>query len=158
MPDRFAHNSIWKTSDAIFSVTLILGLVLHFAFPLHLTTPIAAPFRLLAGAALVLVGVIIIALSKRDLKNAGQPSAPGKPTTRIVETGIYRFSRNPLYLGLVVVLAGLGLGLDIVWWLLFTIPLLLAFHYLLVLPEEQYLLGSFGEQYMSYRSRVRRWL
>lgn len=158
MSDRFAHNSIWKTSDAIFGATFILGLALHFVLPLRLATHIVAPLRILIGVVLVLAGVLAIVLSKRDLKGAGQPSAPGKPTTRIVETGIYRFSRNPLYLGLVIVLAGLGLGMDIVWWLLFTIPLLLAFHYLLILPEEHYLLRSFGEQYKSYRSRVRRWL
>lgn len=158
MPDNFAHNSIWKTSDAIFGIALLLGLALHFVPSLSLTFPIPVSLRVVVGAVLVLAGVTAVVLAKYGLKNAGQPAAPGKPTTQVVETGIYRFSRNPLYLGLVVVLVGLGLSVNIAWWTILTLPMFFALQHLLIIPEEQYLLGRFGEQYATYMSRVRRWL
>lgn len=156
--NNFAHGSIWKTSDAIFGIAFLLGLVLHFIPLLNLTLPLPAPLRIVAGIVLVLAGATIIVLAKRGLKNAGQPSAPGKPTTQIVETGIYRFSRNPLYLGLVIGLVGLGLWVNIAWWIILSLPLFFALQYLLIIPEEEYLLERFGEQYAGYMSRVRRWL
>jgi len=158
MSDRYAHSSIWKTSDAIFCIALVLGLVLHFVPSLSLTFPIPLLLRIVVGAAIVLAGATTVVLAKRDLKNAGQPTAPGKATTQVVESGIYRFSRNPLYLGLVAMLAGLGLSVNIVWWVILTLPMFLAFQHLLIIPEEQYLLGRFNEQYTAYMSRVRRWL
>ena len=158
MSDSFAHSSIWKTSDAIFGITLLLGLALHFVPSLSLTFPIPVFLRIAVGVVSVLAGTTVVILAKWGLKNAGQPAAPGKPTTQVVETGIYRFSRNPLYLGLVAVLVGLGLSVNIVWWVILTLPMFFALQHLLILPEEQYLLGRFGEQYATYMSRVRRWL
>ena len=156
--NHFAHGSIWRTSDAIFSIAFLLGLVLHFVPLLSPTFPILTPLRIVVGAALILAGVTAIVLAKRGLKNAGQPSAPGKPTTQIVEAGIYRFSRNPLYLGLVAMLVGLGLSANIAWWVILSLPLFFALQFLLIIPEERYLLDRFGEQYAGYMSRVRRWL
>ena len=158
MSDSFAHSSIWKTSDAIFGITLLLGLALNFVPLLSLTFPIPVSLRIAVGVILILAGATVVILAKRDLKNAGQPAAPGKPTTQVVETGIYRFSRNPLYLGLVAVLIGLGLSVNIAWWTILTLPMFFALQHLLIIPEEQYLLGRFGEQYATYMSRVRRWL
>ena len=158
MSDNFAHSSIWKTSDAIFSITLLLGLALHFVPSLSLTFPIPISLRIAVGVVLILAGATVVILAKRGLKNAGQPAAPGKPTTQVVEAGIYRFSRNPLYLGLVAVLVGLGLSVNIAWWAILALPMFFALQNLLIIPEEQYLLGRFGEQYAEYMSRVRRWL
>lgn len=158
MSDNFAHSTIWKTSDAIFGITLLLGLVLHFVPSLNIVFPIPAQLLIVVGMLLVLAGVLAIVLARRGLKNAGQPAAPGKPTTQIVETGIYRFSRNPLYLGLVAVLPGLGLSVGIAWWVILTLPMFLMLQHLLIIPEEQYLLGRFSGQYAAYMSRVRRWL
>ena len=158
MSDNFAHSTIWKTSDAIFGITLLLGLVLHFVPSLNIVFPIPAQLRIVVGMVLVLAGVIAVVLARRGLKSAGQPAAPGKPTTQIVETGIYRFSRNPLYLGLVAVLSGLGLSVGIAWWVILTLPMFFMLQHLLIIPEEQYLLGRFSGQYAAYMSRVRRWL
>ena len=158
MSDSFAHDSIWKTSDAIFGITFLLGLALHFVPSLGMAFSISFLLRIVVGVVLVLAGTIVIILAKRGLKNAGQPAAPGKPTTQIVESGIYRFSRNPLYLGLLAVLFGLSLSINIVWWAILTLPMFFALQHLLILPEEQYLLSRFGEQYSTYMSRVRRWL
>lgn len=158
MSDSAAHRSIWKTSDAIFGITLTVGLVFHFVAWLSMSFPVPAVPRMVVGVVLMLAGVTAIVMARSRLKKAGQPAAPGKPTTRIVEAGIYRFSRNPLYLGLVVFLAGLGVSANIVWWTLLALPMFFALQHFLIVPEERYLLGRFGEEYAGYMSRVRRWL
>lgn len=153
-----AHHSIWRTSDAIFGVVLVLGFGLDFMPSLGFVFPMPLPLRVAIGMALVLMGLSLIVLAKRGLQRAGQPSAPGQPTTRIVAAGVYRYSRNPVYVGLMGLLAGLALVANIVWWLLLTLPMFFALKYLLVIPEERYLLRRFGAEYAAYMTRVRRWL
>lgn len=152
-----AHNSFWKTSDFIVGITLLLGLVLHFVPLLTVVVPLPRTTAVIAGVILICSGIIIIVLAKWALKQAEQPAGPGQPTTQIVETGPYRYSRNPIYLGLVFVLSGFGLAFSIAWWLVLVIPMMLALKHLLILPEEKYLFEKFGEQYTDYSSKVRRW-
>lgn len=158
MPEASAHNSLWKTSDAIFGVAVALGPVLHIIPSMHIAFPLPPEVRAGMGAMLVASAVAVIALAKLALKTAGQPAAPGKPTTQIVDAGVYGYSRNPMYLGLVFLLSGLGLSLNVVWFVLLAVPMWFAFTCLLVLPEERYLLRCFGEPYVAYMARVRRWL
>ncbi len=107
---------------------------------------------------LLLLGVVLIVLARRELARHGQPTDPGHPTRKVVTTGVFAVSRNPLYLGGFCVLAGVALAFDLFWALL-TIPLaLLACHRLLVAPEERYLACRFGEEYRTYAASVRRWL
>ena len=72
--------------------------------------------------------------------------------------GVYRFTRNPMYLGMALVHGGVALWL-LDGWLLVTLPLAMAVvHRIAIQPEEIYLEQKFGEAYASYRRRVRRWL
>lgn len=158
MPNNFAHNSFWQTSDFIFGTALILGLTLHFIPALSVPFPLPALPSIVVGVVLFVAGVTAIVLGKQELSKAGQPVAPGIPTTQIVETGIYRFTRNPLYLGLVFALVGVGLSFNIAWCLILTPPMFFAMQHILIIPEEKYLLRQFNEQYAMYMSRVRRWL
>ncbi len=114
--------------------------------------------RLILGGIIISLGVIIVFLAKKEFQKEKQPSVPGKPTTKIVYTGIYKLSRNPLYLGLVVAILGIGCIFDNLWIFLLTVPLVFVFHWFFVIPEEKYLEETFGEEYLLYKSRVRRWL
>ena len=80
------------------------------------------------------------------------------PTTAIVTDGPYRFTRNPIYLGMFLGLVGLAIAFDNLWLLAMLVPFALAIRYGVVAREETYLEGKFGEVYTAYRSRVRRWL
>lgn len=83
---------------------------------------------------------------------------PGQPTYSMIESGPYRLSRNPLYVGLLVLYVGLALLAPTFWGLvLFPIAVLLV-HWGAILPEERYLSERFGAPYDDYRRRVRRWL
>jgi protein-S-isoprenylcysteine O-methyltransferase Ste14 len=80
------------------------------------------------------------------------------PTTTIVESGPYRFTRNPIYLGMFLGLIGLAIAFDNLWLLMMLLPFALVIHYGVVAREEAHLERKFGDAYRGYRSRVRRWL
>lgn len=89
---------------------------------------------------------------------AGTAVAPFSPATTIVASGPYRFSRNPMYVGMTIMLIG-GSVLANNLWMLLTVPLALVVLYLLVIRrEEAYLISAFPSEYGAYRARVRRWL
>jgi len=81
-----------------------------------------------------------------------------RPTTTIVESGPYRFTRNPIYLGMFLGLIGLAIAFDNLWLLVMLVPFVLVIRYGVVGREEAYLDRKFGDIYRGYRSRVRRWL
>jgi protein-S-isoprenylcysteine O-methyltransferase Ste14 len=81
-----------------------------------------------------------------------------KPTTRIVANGPYRFTRNPIYIGMLLGQAGLAVGFDSLWILATLVPFYLVIRYGVIAREEVYLESKFGDVYLSYMSRVRRWL
>jgi protein-S-isoprenylcysteine O-methyltransferase Ste14 len=78
--------------------------------------------------------------------------------TTIVETGPYRFTRNPIYLGMVLGLIGLAIAFNSLWLLVTLVPFALVIRYAVITREEAYLERKFGEVYLAYKSRVRRWL
>ena len=86
------------------------------------------------------------------------PFDTAKSTIKIVQEGPFRFSRNPLYLSLLILLFGISV-LIVSFWLLFTLPILyILFLFKAVKPEEEYLAKKFGEDYLAYSSKVRRWI
>ncbi|MFH1726089.1 MAG: isoprenylcysteine carboxylmethyltransferase family protein [Elusimicrobiota bacterium] len=92
------------------------------------------------------------------LKRRGTPVDPGKPTTQIVEEGPFRYSRNPLYLSLVLVPFAFSALFLSIWFFLSSAGLWLAFDRFAVRPEEAYLERKFGDRYAEYKSRVGRWV
>ena len=80
------------------------------------------------------------------------------PTATIVDTGPYRFTRNPIYLGMMLGLIGEAIAFNSVWPLVSLVPFALVIRYGVVAREESYLECKFGDRYGRYRSRVRRWL
>ncbi len=95
---------------------------------------------------------------RRQLLDAGTEVDPRRPTTTIVETGPFRFTRNPLYVGMAVVYLGLTLCANSFWGLILLVPLALVMHHGVILREERYLETKFGDVYRAYRARVRRYV
>jgi protein-S-isoprenylcysteine O-methyltransferase Ste14 len=83
---------------------------------------------------------------------------PLRPTTSLVTSGPFRFSRNPLSMSLVVLYLGGALRVNTLWPLLLLLPLLIVFHFGVIQREERYLERKFGDTYRSYRATVPRWL
>jgi protein-S-isoprenylcysteine O-methyltransferase Ste14 len=139
----------------IFLAAIVLGLVWHVFWPVPLVSPvIGVP----AGAFLVIAAGWLFVGATRAFKAAGTPVPGNQPATAIVQTGPYRFSRNPIYLAFAVFQLGLAL---LVNSLSLVITLLPAFGLmaLVVIPrEERYLMGRFPVEYAAYTAAVRRWL
>jgi protein-S-isoprenylcysteine O-methyltransferase Ste14 len=132
---------------------LAIAWVLHRVAPVPLGPALPDVGMLMLFAALGLIGWALLVLVR-----AGNDPRPDKPDTAMVEAGPFRFSRNPLYLGLLMALAGFALRSGDLWgWLALPLGHLLLDR-LVVAKEEAYLAARFGASYEAYRARVRRWL
>jgi protein-S-isoprenylcysteine O-methyltransferase Ste14 len=136
-------------------VAILLMFVLHRLFPV--VQLIAAGWRL-AGAVPVAAGLLLNLWTDQLFKSAGTAVKPFETSVSLVLQGPFLFSRNPMYLGMAMVLAGIAIGLGSATpWLV--IPLFiwqLTVRY--IVPEERKLEASFGSEYVDYMARVRRWV
>jgi len=152
----------WRTADVVFGGSALLALILDYFWPLSFQTLGLGSgdsfWQHVLAVTLLLSGGAVIFLSKRALRRAGETSAPDVATQRIVKHGMYRYSRNPLYLGLLLCYVGLGFGIDLPWLLILALPTMILTHWLLIRPEERYLLQRFGREFVQYKETVRRWL
>jgi protein-S-isoprenylcysteine O-methyltransferase Ste14 len=114
--------------------------------------------RVGAGVIAGLVGLLFGIPALARFRATGQDPKPWEPSPELIQQGIYRLSRNPMYLGLTLLQVGVGLGADNLWIVLACLPALAAVHVIAVRPEETYLEGRFGEDYRGYKAKVRRWL
>lgn len=153
-----AHKRKWQIFEVIFGVPYLAGIGLQLAVPVSLPRGFYAPVMVLGGAVLIVTGLTFIVLARRELAQHGQPTDPGLPTSKLVTTGVFSVSRNPLYLGGTCLLAGIALALNLLWSLVLLLPAVVACHYLLTAPEERYLAAKFGIEYVRYAASVRRWL
>jgi protein-S-isoprenylcysteine O-methyltransferase Ste14 len=114
--------------------------------------------RVLVGASVAALGAVMILSAQVWFKRSGQHPAPWKPSPELLVKGIYRYTRNPMYVGMTLIQLGLGVALGNGWVAALS-PLALAIvHVIAVRPEEAYLTEKFGESYMQYRAAVRRYL
>jgi protein-S-isoprenylcysteine O-methyltransferase Ste14 len=158
MSTEAAHTRWWQISEVIFGVPFLASIILQVLLPLSFPRGLLTPALLPVGTALVLLGLLVLVLARREFAQRGQPTDPGRPTTRLVTTGVFSLSRNPIYLGVTCFLAGIGLASNFVWVLVMLLPALLACHYVLIAPEERYLAEKFGEAYRNYARSVQRWI
>lgn len=136
-----------------FFVSIVLMVTLHYLAPIRQL--LSMPF-IYAGVPLVLGGICITAVVARAFTRVGTPVVPFEKSTVVVTNGLFRFSRNPMYLGMVTVLVGVALLLGsaaafgpipIFVWLIYN---------QFIRPEEQFLEELFGEEYLAYKRKVRR--
>ncbi len=121
-------------------------------------SPAIASRALIVGPLFVVAGVMLLAWGMFTFRRAGTAIVPHLPAARIVSSGPYRFTRNPMYTGLTLVYAGVAAILAS-WWPLLLLPVvLLAVFQLVIKREEAYLRSAFGDEYAAYCARVRRWL
>ncbi len=134
---------------------LILMTVMHFTMPLAEFVP--DPYNY-GGALLVVLGLGLAAVSARAFKAADTGIVPFDEATALVTSGLYRYTRNPMYLGMVFLLlgtailfgtAGSALPIPFFVWII---------HNNFIVGEERFMEEAFGEQYLEFKSRVRRWL
>jgi protein-S-isoprenylcysteine O-methyltransferase Ste14 len=138
------------------ALAVLAGLVLDWLEPLPFL-PEDWPAGLVGAVVFVLA--LVLALWAIDtMTRAGTNVPTNRPTTAIVDGGPYRFTRNPIYMGMFGGLIGLGIAFDNPWLLAMLAPFALVIRYGVVAREEAYLERTFGDAYRGYRRRVRRWL
>lgn len=116
------------------------------------------PLHRYIGATLVVLGAAILVAAVSGFRRAGTNPEPWKPTTAIVATGLYRYTRNPMYLAMAMIHAGIALMCDSPAALLALPIALIVIQSQVIVREERYLEAKFGEGYRHYKARVRRWL
>ncbi len=140
-------------------VILILALLLGLGLQrLWLLRFVPDGLKGIVGPVVVGLGLILFALCVRKFRKAGTGIRAGEPTTVVVKSGAYRWSRNPIYLAFILFLAGLAVWLDNAWLLVLEVLFIALLRYAVIAKEEAYLERKFGEEYRQYKARVRRWL
>lgn len=138
---------------------VLLGVLLNRLWPLAAAWMPAAPLRYwLGGLVIVAANLGLGFTAVRLMRSTGQSENPWKPTIEIVAGGPYRFTRNPMYLQMVLMCAGLAIVLANAWVLLLTPLCAWALFHFVIRHEEAYLERKFGEGYLAYKRRVRRWI
>jgi protein-S-isoprenylcysteine O-methyltransferase Ste14 len=141
---------------ALLAFLLLPGVVAGLA-P-YLLRPADRPFQP-SGLCLALPGVAVLLWSVRDFYVAGRGTlAPWSPPDRLVEVGLYRVSRNPMYVGVALVLTGWALAYRSGLLAAYALAVVLAFTLRVIRVEEPTLARRFGTRYADYRARVGRWL
>jgi protein-S-isoprenylcysteine O-methyltransferase Ste14 len=139
-----------------FLAGVLLGVAFQYVIPAPV--PVSRAIGAVIGLCILTAGVGFIASARMLFQRTGQSPIPWKPSPSLIVKGPYRFTRNPMYVGITLVEIGLGLAFNNLWISLFAVPALLTVHVIAVLPEEQYLSEKFGESYKAYLARVRRYL
>lgn len=142
----------------LYLTCLLLGLALDRVLPLPVALPEAVLIQWTAGSGLILIGVAIVAAGIRNFSRAATPVPSNQPVRALVTTGIHGWSRNPIYVGMFLLYAGIALAARSPWVLILALPLAIALRYGVVAREEAYLEQRFGDTYRDYKARVRRWL
>src|SRR5687767_15833965 len=142
----------------LFLAALVLGFALDRLLPLPLTHPELTSIGWTAGGALIALGVAIMAAGIRNFSRADTPVPSNQAVRALVTTGIHGWSRNPIYVGMLLLYAGIGIAARSPWVLILALPLIIILRYGVIAREETYLESRFGDAYRDYKARVRRWL
>jgi protein-S-isoprenylcysteine O-methyltransferase Ste14 len=140
----------------VFLAAILVGVALQHVVPIALDLSRAA--RWAAGGVLLVAGLAFAGSAARLFRRTGQDPAPWKPSPSLVASGPYRFSRNPMYVGMTALTVGIGLALGNPWVAGLAAIALTVVHYTAVVREERYLAEKFGDDYARLRTKVRRYL
>ena len=119
---------------------------------------VSQPVARIIGVIIMLFNLLAGLPAVRGMLSAGTSLNPGRPSTTLILSGSYRFSRNPMYIGLTLLYAGLMVFFQNVWGI-FLLPVVIRLITVwVIIPEEEYLEQKFGAEYLNYKSAVRRWI
>ena len=110
------------------------------------------------GLLLIISSLIIFIISINTFNDIDENPIPTSSTTQIISRSIYGYTRNPMYLAMLILQVGIGMSLSMIHIIFFTIFTYMVLKYYVILPEEKYLEKKFGAKYLVYKKIVRRWL
>lgn len=149
------HAGVRIPPPLCFFAFLVAGILLNSDW---IEGRLANAYLTIIGGLIAVISLIYLIISALKHKAAGSNVEPWKPTTTIITDGVYKYSRNPIYVAMAVVYAGIAIVAGS-WLALLFLPLCLLFiRYYVIAREEAYLEEKFGKEYLDYKARVRRWL
>ncbi|HEY8000207.1 MAG TPA: isoprenylcysteine carboxylmethyltransferase family protein [Pseudolabrys sp.] len=137
---------------------LVLGLALDWLIPAYvLTVLLTFDIRIVLGVLLIAAGCALPISARSTFVGLGTNVNPFKPASALATEGVYAYVRNPMYVGLALIVAGLGIALASDWTLVMLVPAMLLIHFGVVAREERYLEAKFGDAYRGYKAQVSRY-
>lgn len=137
---------------------IVFGLLLDGLFPAYvLSVLLPRGEHRLVGVVLLVAAAGMAIPALLAFRRSGTPAEPWKPASALVTDGIFQFVRNPMYVALIVLVAGIAVLTASDWMLVMCIPLAFTLHVGVVKREERYLAAKFGEPYRQYCERVPRY-
>ena len=133
----------------------LIGVGMEYVAPLSIG--IDSPANYL-GLGVIIISIAGLVLMAKLFKRHETAVEPWESTSKIISTGPYRYSRNPIYIIACGVPIGLGIVFNTYWALFAFIPALIVVYYTAIKKEEKYLETKFGQDYLDYKAKVRRWL
>jgi len=153
--DRPDSPSVWFPPPFVYAAAVFGGLLLERRWSLPIGGGAAGDA---AGWLLAAVGAAVMFSGFGTFLRRRTSVIPHRPASSLVISGPYRFTRNPMYLGLAIMTAGFGLGFDTWWPIVLLAPAVWIIQRTVIAPEEAYLRRRFGADYVEYTRRVRRWI
>jgi protein-S-isoprenylcysteine O-methyltransferase Ste14 len=158
MNNKKDNPGVFIPPPLFYVIIFLLSIVLQRSFTIKLAFIFHSTTAIILGLIFILTGLIFSIPALLQFFKSKNTIIPIKPASSLQIRGIYSVSRNPMYLGLLFTYIGLALIFGN-WWTIFLIPvLILLVHYLIIIPEEKYLLRAFGNSYSEYIRKVRRWI
>lgn len=154
MADGRDNPGVIAPPPLIYLTALLLGFALEYFWPVAaLDRGIGQLLGILLGCA----GLAFALPALLGFRRAGTSPEPWHPSTALVTSGLYRYTRNPMYVGLTLIYLGVTAAFGGVWMAAMLVPALLVMRYGVIAREERYLESKFGNAYLDYLGSVRRW-
>ena len=141
----------------ILLAVLVVGILLDWLLPLEFLAPVPFAIRIVVGPALFLLGLASAIIGARTFKRIGTNTNPMRPALALAGEGVFAHLRNPMYVGMGLVVLGIVIAFAFEWTLFALIVGALVMHFGVVLREERYLERKFGEDYRRYKASVPRY-
>jgi protein-S-isoprenylcysteine O-methyltransferase Ste14 len=155
-PETCPHGpNVRVHPPVIYGISILSGIVLNNYWPLTLPYGIHGH---LYGSIIIAIAILIAGFSILKFHRASTDVRPDKPDTALITSGPYRYTRNPLYIVLTLTQVTVALWFNNAWVLILVIPSIIAITHYAIIREECYLEKTFGQDYLDYKLRVRRWL
>ena len=136
-------------------VMVAVGVVLGVLWPVEI---IPAPWQYVAGIPIMAGAGLLVASAFRLFQRAKTPVPTYRMPTALVTSGVYRFTRNPIYLSMVLLMIGLAVTFDNIWLLALTAVFQQIIRWGVIAREEPFLEAKFGDDYHAFKQRTRRWI
>jgi len=149
------HPKVIASPALIFAGGLVLGFILDWLWPIKF---LPEGWSLVVGFFLIFIAINIKTYAVREMVKLDTNLNVRKPTNAIATEWPFSVSRNPIYAGIVLLNIGVACFVNALWILLLTPVLVLVLQKGVIEPEEAYLEQKFGDKYLRYKSKVRRWI